>query len=306
MIDRWVENGLMDVLGEKGVGSIAFSPLEQGMLTDKYLKGIPADSRAAKDGRYLKPEQIGGEKLEMIKKLEVNYLCIKDFHLPLDSSVERIKAFHEQLAASNVTGYAVGPIYCKTREDMDKAFDYAKKVGVDLIVGIPLHEDLVDLDQKVKEYDIRFAIHNHGPEDKLYPNATVTVDLIKELDPRIGLCFDMGHNIRDGHDPIADLKKYKNRIFDIHLKNVTAAAAEGKVLRYIGEIDQGKCKVSVKALDSNHPLAKVKDGENALAIHTRYYQPIPFVLRGYGAGAAVTAAGVFGDVMRTLGWQQEM
>jgi L-glyceraldehyde 3-phosphate reductase len=69
MIDRWVENGLMDVLGEKGVGSIAFSPLEQGMLTDKYLKGIPADSRAAKDGRYLKPEQIGGEKLEMIKKL---------------------------------------------------------------------------------------------------------------------------------------------------------------------------------------------------------------------------------------------
>lgn len=89
-------------------------------------------------------------------------------------------------------------------------------------------------------------------------------------------------------------------------EKVSAAAAEGKVLRYIGEISQGQCKVSVKALDLNHPLAKVKDGENALAIHTRYYQPIPFVLRGYGAGAAVTAAGVFGDVMRTLGWQQEM
>jgi L-glyceraldehyde 3-phosphate reductase len=69
MIDRWVENGLMDVLGDKNVGSIAFSPLEQGMLTDKYLKGIPEDSRAAKDGRYLKPDQIGGEKLEMIRAL---------------------------------------------------------------------------------------------------------------------------------------------------------------------------------------------------------------------------------------------
>ncbi|MDF2158277.1 L-glyceraldehyde 3-phosphate reductase [Algoriphagus sp. CAU 1675] len=69
MLDRWVEGGLMDVLGEKGIGSIAFSPLEQGMLTDKYLKGIPEDSRAAKDGRYLKPEQIGGEKLEMIRAL---------------------------------------------------------------------------------------------------------------------------------------------------------------------------------------------------------------------------------------------
>lgn len=69
MLDRWVESGLLDAIGEKGVGSIAFSPLEQGMLTDKYLKGIPEDSRAAKDGRYLKPEQISGEKLEMIKKL---------------------------------------------------------------------------------------------------------------------------------------------------------------------------------------------------------------------------------------------
>ena len=69
MLDRWVENGLLDAIGEKGVGSIAFSPLEQGMLTDKYLKGIPEDSRAAKDGRYLKAEQISGEKIEMIKKL---------------------------------------------------------------------------------------------------------------------------------------------------------------------------------------------------------------------------------------------
>lgn len=69
MLDRWVEDGLMDVLGEEGVGSIAFSPLEQGLLTDKYLKGIPEGSRAAKDGRYLKPDQIGGEKLEMVRSL---------------------------------------------------------------------------------------------------------------------------------------------------------------------------------------------------------------------------------------------
>lgn len=69
MMDRWVENGLLDVLGEKGIGSIAFSPLEQGLLTDKYLKGIPADSRAAKDGRYLKAEQIAPEKLAKIEAL---------------------------------------------------------------------------------------------------------------------------------------------------------------------------------------------------------------------------------------------
>lgn len=87
---------------------------------------------------------------------------------------------------------------------------------------------------------------------------------------------------------------------------VHEAASQGKVLRYVGEIRHGRCKVAIKALDADHPLASVKEGENALAIETRYYQPIPFVLRGYGAGAAVTAAGVFSDVMRTLSWQQEM
>jgi len=83
------------------------------------------------------------------------------------------------------------------------------------------------------------------------------------------------------------------------------AKAEGKVLRYIGNIVDGKCQVSVEAVDSSHPLYSIKDGENALAIHSRYYQPLPFVLRGYGAGAAVTAAGVFGDILRTLAWEQQ-
>ena len=83
------------------------------------------------------------------------------------------------------------------------------------------------------------------------------------------------------------------------------AKAEGKVLRYIGNIVDGKCQVSIEAVNANHPLYSIKDGENALAIHSRYYQPLPFVLRGYGAGAAVTAAGVFGDILRTLAWEQQ-
>jgi L-glyceraldehyde 3-phosphate reductase len=69
MLDRWVENGLMDVLGEEGVGAIAFSPLEQGILTNKYLKEIPVDSRAAKDGRYLKKENISSEVLQKVQAL---------------------------------------------------------------------------------------------------------------------------------------------------------------------------------------------------------------------------------------------
>ncbi|TRX53992.1 bifunctional aspartate kinase/homoserine dehydrogenase I [Thalassomonas sp. M1454] len=87
---------------------------------------------------------------------------------------------------------------------------------------------------------------------------------------------------------------------------IEQAASEGKVLRYVGSITNGKCQVSIEAVDASHPLYAIKDGENALAILSRYYQPIPLVLRGYGAGAAVTAAGVFGDLLRTQAWKQEM
>jgi aspartokinase/homoserine dehydrogenase 1 len=81
---------------------------------------------------------------------------------------------------------------------------------------------------------------------------------------------------------------------------VAAAAAEGKVLRYVGSIKDGHCRVAVETVAKELPLGSIRDGENALVLHTHYYQPIPMVLRGYGAGAAVTAAGVFGDLLRTV------
>jgi len=93
---------------------------------------------------------------------------------------------------------------------------------------------------------------------------------------------------------------------DQHIAELALAAKEQKqVLRYVGSISEGKCKVSIQSVPLSHPLAAVKDGENALAIHSKYYQPIPFVIRGYGAGATVTAAGVFADILRTMPIQLE-
>ncbi|MVM34837.1 TIM barrel protein [Spirosoma sp. HMF4905] len=167
------------------------------------------------------------ESLAMMRKTDVHYLCIKDFHLPYASTAEEIAAFHEKLKQSGVTGYAVGPIYMKTKQEIDNGFDYAKRVGVNMIVGIPNPEDLPYIDKKVKEFNFRYAIHNHGPDIQLFPNAKSVYDAVKDLDPRMGLCFDMGHDKRYGDDPIADLEKYAKRIFDIHLKNVTAASKAG-------------------------------------------------------------------------------
>jgi aspartokinase/homoserine dehydrogenase 1 len=80
---------------------------------------------------------------------------------------------------------------------------------------------------------------------------------------------------------------------------VRAADGEQAVLRYVGRIEGGACSVSIEAVPRGNPLAAIRDGENALVVLTRFYQPLPLVLRGYGAGAEVTAAGVFGDLLRT-------
>ncbi len=85
-----------------------------------------------------------------------------------------------------------------------------------------------------------------------------------------------------------------------YAEKIKQAVEQHKVLRYVGSIEAGKCRVSVEAVDDSDPLFKVKEGENALAFYSRYYNPIPLVLRGYGAGVEVTAAGVYSDIMKIL------
>ena len=173
--------------------------------------------------------------LETLQRANVHYLCIKDFHLPMNSTDEQIAAFHAKLKEKGVTGYAVGPIYMKTEAEVDRAFDYAKRVGVKLIVGVPNYELLPYVNEKVKEYDFHYAIHLHGPDIALYPDADDVWNNVKNLDPRMGMCLDIGHDTRNGKDPVADLKKYHSRVFDIHIKDVTGASKLG----YTVEIGRG-------------------------------------------------------------------
>ena len=100
--------------------------------------------------------------------------------------------------------------------------------------------------------------------------------------------------------PTAEFMAMLPQLDDEFKARIEKAQAQGKVLRYVGQIENGKCKVSIMEVDGDDPLYKVKNGENALAFYTRYYQPIPLLLRGYGAGNAVTAAGIFADILRTL------
>ncbi|GAB6012097.1 sugar phosphate isomerase/epimerase family protein [Viscerimonas tarda] len=173
--------------------------------------------------------------LEIMQKIDVHYLCIKDFHLPLKSTDEEIAAFKEKLKAKGVTGYAVGPIYMKTEKEVDNAFEYARRVGVKTIVGVPSIEMLPYVDKKVKEYNFYYAIHLHGPDLGIFPDAEDVWNHTKDLDPRIGMCLDIGHDLRNGKNPVADLIKYHTRVFDIHLKDVTGNTKQG----YSVEVGRG-------------------------------------------------------------------
>jgi sugar phosphate isomerase/epimerase len=179
------------------------------------------------------------QALEMLKKVDVHYLCIKDFHLALKSTDEEIAAFHEKCKSFGVTGYGVGPIYMGSEEEVSAAFAYAKRVGVQTLVGVPFKmvekkrtaspELLKVINAKVQEYDIKYAIHNHGPDmPELFPSAESAIELIKDLDKRVGLCLDIGHQFRDGKDPVKAIIDFADRIHDIHIKNVTEATKKGR------------------------------------------------------------------------------
>jgi len=168
--------------------------------------------------------------IEMMKKIGVTNLSLKDFHMPMNSTQDKINAVLEKFKSAGINVYTVGVVYMKTKESVDQAFEYAKMAGVKMIVGAPDYELLQYVEEKIKTYDFKMAIHNHGPDNPLYPNATDIWNHIKALDPRIGICIDIGHTTRDGEDPTVDILKYKSRIYDIHIKDVDKAAKEGKTV----------------------------------------------------------------------------
>ena len=167
------------------------------------------------------------ETLAFTKQLGIDQISLKSFHLKLDASDAEIAEVVQKCKDAEINLYAGGVIYMKTEAEVDQAFEYARKAGMKMIIGVPNHELLSYVEQKVKEYDIKLAIHNHGPGDKLYPSAESAYVLIKDLDPRMGLCIDIGHTKRIGRSPSQDLKDYFDRVFDIHIKDVTKADHDG-------------------------------------------------------------------------------
>jgi inosose dehydratase len=167
------------------------------------------------------------EALAMTKRVGLKYICLKSVHLKLDSTPEQIQAAVQKVKDAGLILYGGGVIYMRDEGQVKQAFDYAKTAGMQIIVGAPVPDVLPLVDKAVKQYDIKVAIHNHGPTDKIYPVPSTIYEKIKDLDKRIGLCMDIGHTMRAGVDPSVPAEKFADRLFDIHMKDVSEAAAKG-------------------------------------------------------------------------------
>ena len=172
------------------------------------------------------------ETLAIAKRLNIQQIAVKSMHMPMESSEAEIRTVVRKFDEAGLTLYGAGVIYMKTEQEVENAFRYAKAAKMGVIIGVPNHELLDLVEMKVKETNIKLAIHNHGPGDKLYPTPESIYNKIKSLDSRIGLCIDIGHVKRLGLDPVENLKKYAHRLYDLHLKDVDMIGAEGRSVEF--------------------------------------------------------------------------
>jgi sugar phosphate isomerase/epimerase len=164
------------------------------------------------------------QMIGFMKQLRVFALNAKDVkdHLPMEPEAE--KAALADYAASGITLHAAGAIYFDKDEDADirNKFEYCKRAGVGVIVaGDPAVATLPRIEKFAKEYDIRIAIHNHGPEDKLWPSPLDVLKAVKDMDPRMGCCIDVGHTVRAGTDVVQAIVAAGPRLFNVHMKDLT-------------------------------------------------------------------------------------
>lgn len=168
------------------------------------------------------------QAIAMTKELGTAYLNVKDFHLPLTSTPEQIDTARQEFAAAGISLVGIGNVSFSHADGQDirAKFEYAKHLGVPLIVCAPTAETLPMLEKYVREYDIKIAVHNHGPEDPHFPTPQSVLKAVANLDARCGLCMDVGHTARTGVDVVESIVEAGPRLLDMHVKDLADMKAK--------------------------------------------------------------------------------
>jgi len=166
------------------------------------------------------------EAIKVLQRVGLKYISIKNVknHIDISHTTEERKQRAQMFRDAGLIPLSVGNVSMRTGEaDIRKAFEYARDVGVSTIVCAPSPDAMPILDKMVKEFDMKLAIHNHGPEDKgFFPSPYDVWQAVEKYDKRIGLCIDVGHTARAGVDPAEAILKCRERLYDAHLKDISA------------------------------------------------------------------------------------
>jgi sugar phosphate isomerase/epimerase len=183
------------------------------------------------------------QALDMAKKLGVTYMTFKDVHLPRTDPAETTRALGAKIKAAGVTAMGGGTITLPNDPaQIRKDFVYAKNAGFPLIFVSPDPAALDTIEHMAKTYDIKVAIHNHGPEDKHWPRPQDAYAAVKSRDARLGLCIDVGHTLRTGTDPVQACRECRDRLYDMHVKDLKVSTDRDS------QVEVGRGIIDVPAL----------------------------------------------------------
>ena len=158
-----------------------------------------------------------------IQRVGVEFVSIKDAHLPMKSTPEERKTVARAFRDAKITPLSCGVVTMNDNEsDIRNAFEYARDAGIPTIVCKPTRASLPVLDAMVKEFGIKLAIHNHGPEDNVWPSPLDVWEAVQKHDERIGICVDVDHTARCGVDPIRAIRTCAPRLYDLHMKDIAS------------------------------------------------------------------------------------
>jgi len=163
-----------------------------------------------------------GLAIRMIRQLGASYVSIKECHLAYSSTPQERERGVKDFEKAGLTIAGGGTIYIVKDEDNDirRYFEYARACHMPLMTIGPTHQTLRRIEKFVREYDIKVAIHNHGPEDPHFPSPEVALKAIEGMDPRMGVCIDVGHTVRTGTSAVESIRAAGPRLLDMHIKDL--------------------------------------------------------------------------------------
>lgn len=224
------------------------------------------------------------QAIEMTKQAGVKCITLKDFHLPLKSTTEECHEARRKIESVGLKLMGGGVIYMKKNEsEVRSVFEYARQSGMPVIVCSPDLDALDMVEKFAREYDIVIAIHNHGPGDSKYPSPLDVMKMVQSRDKRMGICMDVGHTVRINQDPVKVMQACANRLYDYHIKDVTAATEKGECT------EMGRGVIDLAAVIRT--LLKIKfSGHVALEYEAHADAPMPGIQESFGYMRGVIAA----------------